>query len=349
MTTQLTQQPKTQAVATIKSNLEGEAFKLAVAKVLPKHLTADRFVRVALTAMTRTPKLASCDQASFFQCLLTLSQLGLEPDGRRAHLIPFENRKRGCVECQLIVDYKGLAELAMRSGSVSNLHADIVCENDEFDYDRGELKKHKIDFRKPRGNVYAAYALCRFKDGSEKCDVMTWDEIEAIRNRSRAGNSGPWQTDWNEMAKKTVFRRLSKWLPLSPEYRDALDTDADTAEDRRVENAKPVAVMSITNPFEAVTDAPEQLADAATTEQPPEAITHDTEAVSPQAMLALLVTRDAGSNLDAWIDYAKTLGHLSEALADNITSFDDIPTAIADRFVSAKIGMVKALKAKGAK
>lgn len=208
----------------IRSLLTGDKFKTEVARALPKHLTPDRFIRVALTTMTKTPKLAQCTQESFFNALLSLSQLGLEPDGRRAHLIPYGN------QCQLIVDYKGLVELAMRSGNVSNIHADIVCENDTFEYDKGEIKVHKIDFKQPRGEMYAAYAICRFKDGTEKTEVMTKEEVEAIRKRSKAGSAGPWVTDWNEMAKKTVFRRLSKWLPLSPEQRDVLDHDADRFE-----------------------------------------------------------------------------------------------------------------------
>lgn len=219
---------------------EGAAFRNAVASVLPKHLAPERFLRIAIAATTRTPKLLQCDRQTFFGALLTLSQLGIEPDGRRAHLIPFENRKRGFVECQLIIDYKGLAELAMRSGVVSKLHADVVCEEDEFEYDRGELKRHLIQFRKPRGAAYAAYALCKFKDGSEKVEVMSRDEIEAIRKRSRAGSSGPWITDPNEMWKKTVFRRLSKWLPLSPEFRDAVEADDDGIEQANFQSAKPV-------------------------------------------------------------------------------------------------------------
>jgi recombination protein RecT len=218
---------KPAAQLTIRDRLEGPEFRSAVAKALPKHLTPDRFIRIASTAIMRTPKLAQCDQASFFAALLTLSQLGIEPDGRRAHLIPFENRKRGCTEVQLIIDYKGLVELAMRSGMVSNLHADIVCANDRFSYDTGKIEHHKINFMEPRGPVYAVYAIARFKDGSEKTDVMTVDEVEAIRSRSKAAQSGPWVTDWNEMAKKTVFRRLSKWLPLSPEFRDAIESDTD--------------------------------------------------------------------------------------------------------------------------
>lgn len=236
MTTEITPHKKND----IKELLNGEQFKTAVAASLPGHLKPDRFVRVALTALTRTPKLAQCDQASFFQCLLTLSQLGLEPDGRNAHLIPFENRKRNVTECQLIVDYKGLVELAMRSGNVDYIHADKICENDVFEYDKGEIKSHRINFAKPRGKAFAYYAICRFKSGGEKCEVMTRDEVDSIRSRSRAKDNGPWVTDFDEMAKKTVFRRLSKWLQLSPEYRDALDSDADTLEQRRFENAAPV-------------------------------------------------------------------------------------------------------------
>lgn len=217
-----TQEPKT-----LRGLLESDGFKQQVARALPVHLTADRFIRIAATTMMRTPKLASCDQASFFNALLTLSQLGLEPDGRRAYLIPFENRKRGCVECQLIVSYQGLVELAMRSGKVSNIHCDVVCDNDVFEYDLGEIKQHKIDFKSPRGAMFAAYALIRFKDGTAKAEVMSKDDVDAIRRRSRAGDSGPWVSDYNEMAKKTVFRRASKWLELSPDVHDALYADDD--------------------------------------------------------------------------------------------------------------------------
>lgn len=235
---------KPQQALTLKDHLQGDAFKQAVAGALPKHLAPDRFIRVALTAITRTPKLAQCDQASFFQCLLTLSQFGLEPDGRRAHLIPFENRKRGVTECQLIIDYKGVAELVMRSGVVSYLHADVVCENDVFEYNVGEISKHVIDFKKPRGAVYAFYSLCKFKDGTSKADVMTLEEVNAIRARSRAGNGGPWVTDFNEMGKKTVFRRLSKWLPLSPEIREAVEGD-DEAIDISVKSVSPSTAGSL--------------------------------------------------------------------------------------------------------
>jgi recombination protein RecT len=226
MTDNLPEQAKPKT-ATLKTMLTSDAMRHQFAAALPKHLSAERFTRVALTALTRTPKLNECTQASFFKCLLELSSFGLEPDGRRAHLIPYRNNKAGNTECTLIVDYKGLVELAMRSGLVSTIHADVVCENDVFEYNVGEITKHAIDWRKPRGQAYAAYAVCVFKDGTKKCEVMSTEEIESIRKRSRAGNAGPWVTDWNEMAKKTVFRRLSKWLPLSADFRDAVEKDDD--------------------------------------------------------------------------------------------------------------------------
>lgn len=221
----------------VKALIGSDHFKRAVSASLPSHLKPDRFIRVALTALTRTPKLMQCEQESFFQCLLSLSQLGLEPDGRNAHLIPFGN------QCQLIIDYKGLVDLAMRSGKVAYIHADKVCEQDTFEYDRGEIKKHQVNFKVPRGNAYAYYAMCRFKEGGEKCEVMTKDEVQAIRARSRAKDSGPWVTDFDEMGKKTVFRRLSKWLQLSPEFRDALEKDADTLEEIRFDTSAPAQVI----------------------------------------------------------------------------------------------------------
>jgi len=232
------------APATIKGLLESEDFRAQVTRALPTHLTPERFIRVAATCLMRTPKLKDCHQGSFFNALLTLSQLGLEPDGRNAHLIPFENRKLGITECQLIIDYKGLVDLAMRSGTVANIHADKVCDNDIFEFDRGEIKKHSINFKEARGNAYAYYALVRFKDGSEKCEVMPREDVDAIRARSRSGKFGPWVTDYDEMAKKTCFRRLSKWIQLSPEFREALDHDADKIESRRFETAKQVQAIS---------------------------------------------------------------------------------------------------------
>lgn len=236
-------------INTIKGLLAMPAVRTQIAEALPSHCSADRFMRIAATCIRRVPKLAQCDQTSFFNALLSLSQLGLEPDGRNAHLIPFNNNKAQIVECQLIVDYKGYVELAMRSGQIASIHADVVCEEDEFEYDMGQVTRHKINWRKPRGAVYAVYCRIQFKDGAVKCETMSANDVERIRKRSRAGNSGPWVTDWEEMAKKTVFRRATKWISLSAEFRDALDKDFDNVLEIPADRPQPKKLTDLADQF----------------------------------------------------------------------------------------------------
>jgi len=232
---------------TLRGQLSGEYFKSQIALALPKHMTPDRFVRVALTALLKTPKLADCTPESVIECMLNCSAMGLEPDGRRAHLIPYGNK------CTLIVDYKGIVELAKRSGDVSNVFAQVVCENDSFVWENGEVK-HQIDFKRERGEMYAVYAQISFKDGTKQVDVMTKSEVDAIRRRSKSGTQGPWVTDYNEMAKKTVFRRASKWVTLSPEVADALDKEEDFT-DIKSHVSTPAPVFA---PMPAAIEAPKK-------------------------------------------------------------------------------------------
>lgn len=202
----------------LKALINSDNMRAQFQRALPRHLSAERFTRIAITALTRTPKLQQCTPESLMKCLLDLSALGIEPDGRRAHLIPYGN------ECTLIIDYKGLVELIRRSGEVTNIRAETVCEFDEFEWVNGIIT-HKVDWRRARGEVQAVYAEAKLKDGDYQTAVMTADEVEAIRQRSKAGNNGPWKTDWAEMAKKTVVRRLSKMLPLSPEIAQDIERD----------------------------------------------------------------------------------------------------------------------------
>jgi recombination protein RecT len=205
--------------STLQQLITSDWMKQQLAMALPKICTADRFMRVALTALNKTPKLLDCTKQSVLACLIKCAELGLEPDGRRAHLIPFKDT------CTVIIDYKGIAELAMRSGTVSYIHADKICDQDIFEYNKGKVDRHSIDFRKDRGKAYAYYCIIVMKDSTEKAEVMTLAEIEGIRKRSKAGDSGPWVTDFDEMAKKTVFRRASKWVTLSPELRASEDLE----------------------------------------------------------------------------------------------------------------------------
>jgi recombination protein RecT len=212
--------------ATLVQKMSGE-----FAKVLPKIITPERFARVMLSAVNKNAALKEAlldtrNQASVISAFMSCAEMGLEPDGRRATINCFR-KKTGGYDVTLIPMYQGLCELAMRSGQISNIHADKVCENDVFEWDTGKIT-HKIDFRQDRGKVYAYYCHVTFKDGSVKTETMSLTEVEAIKQRSSSvkfGKSGPWFTDFDEMAKKTVFRRCSKWLPLSPELRSAFDED----------------------------------------------------------------------------------------------------------------------------
>jgi recombination protein RecT len=235
---------QTQAAIIPRKDLRGllnsDRVKSEIARALPTHLTPDRFVRVALTALTRTPRLADCTQESFLRCIMDCSALGLEPDGRRAHLIPYKD------QCTLIIDYKGYVELVRRSGDVAAIRAETVCEADGFEWENGVVT-HRINWRTSRGEVQAVYAEAKLASGETQTAVMTLDEINAIRDRSQGytyaknnKKSHPWMTDWAEMAKKTALRRLIKLLPLSVEIADAMDKDDDRLTERNVTPVTPV-------------------------------------------------------------------------------------------------------------
>ena len=230
---------------TIKDQLQNPNMIEQIQRALPSHMSAERMARIAMTALTRTPKLAECTQASFFKCLLDLSSWGLEPDGRHAHLIPYGN------ECTLILDFKGIVALAYRSGFVKNIHSDAVRLGDAFVYSLGKVTSHtpwayRVDDKpKECGEVIAAYCIVEMKDGATHCEVMTQAEVESIRSRSKAGRSGPWVTDWDQMARKTVFRRASKWLPLSAEIQEAFDRDHDKPEPLQPYSNKRVESISV--------------------------------------------------------------------------------------------------------
>jgi recombination protein RecT len=201
---------------------------------------------MALTATFINPKLIHCTQVSLFNCLMRLCELGLEPDGRRAHLIPYGDT------CTLLIDYKGIAELIRRNGEVAHIHCDVVGVNDHFEYRFGTGGKlEHVPFVGDRGRIKCAYSYIRLKDGTEEYDVMSTEDIERVRkDHSRAGDKSPWVTDWNEMAKKTVFRRHAKLLPLSPEVREMIESDDEPlTETERFNAAKPVvAAASVAAP-----------------------------------------------------------------------------------------------------
>lgn len=199
--------------------------KSEIMKALPRHMTADKLIRVAMTSIQRSPKLLDCSQQSLLGCIMTCAALGLEPDQflGQAYLVPFWNEKKKCMEAQLIPGYRGYIALARRTGEVQSVSAQVVYQNDHFDlqYGLNERLDHS-PAEGDRGEVRGAYVIFRYKDGSYSFDYMPKADIDAIRKRSKSADSGPWVSDYGEMAKKTVIKRHAKLAPLSVEFQQAV-------------------------------------------------------------------------------------------------------------------------------
>lgn len=213
--------------------------RVELTKMMARTIDVERFMNVLVTCAQKNEKLIECDQLSLMASVRRLAQVGLEPDGRLAYLLPYYNKKKGCYEAQETISYMGLISLIMRSGYVSYVHADIVCENDDFEYNMGQIIHHRINLKQPRGKMYAAYAMCKMKDGSHKAEVMHIDDINVIRARSSSANSGPWVSDYHAMCKKTCVRQLAKWLDLTPITKDVIgEEDARMESERVIEGAR---------------------------------------------------------------------------------------------------------------
>jgi recombination protein RecT len=203
-----------------------ESRKASLAAVLPKHMTPERLLKVALGATARSPDLLACSPASLLLCLMQSAELGLEAGGLlgEAYLVPFKG------VATLIPGYRGLAKLARQSGQVASIEAHVVRKQDQFEIEFGLDPRlvHKPFMQgEPKDeDIVAVYGIIRLKDGSRQVDVMTRGEVDAIRARSASAQKGPWVTDFAEMAKKSVLRRLFKLAPMSPELQRALEHEA---------------------------------------------------------------------------------------------------------------------------
>lgn len=206
------------------------ARKAQIAQVVPKHVTPERMMSVAVNCVAKTPTLQQCTPTSLLQCFLVAAELGLEPGGALGHLylVPFRDNQSGTTTATPIIGYRGLLELARRTGEVVSMHASVVYERDKFRFAKGieQTIEHEPFLDGEPGPLKYVYAVAKLKGGEVLIEVMSRAQVEAIRARSRSGKNGPWVTDFDEMAKKTAFRRLAKWLPLSSEiFERALEHD----------------------------------------------------------------------------------------------------------------------------
>lgn len=221
-----------------------ESQKGTLAAVLPKHVSPDRMLKIALGALRTTPKLMNCSVESLMGAVVQCSQLGLEPNTPLGHayLIPFDKRKKQgsqwvvvATEVQIVLGYRGLIDLARRSGQIVSISAHEVCANDEFSYSYGldETLVHKPAMG-ARGGIIAFYAVAHLVGGGRAFEVMSTDAVTAIRDasqgwqqavRAKKEDSSPWGAHYAEMGRKTVLRRLFKYLPVSIELAQAAALD----------------------------------------------------------------------------------------------------------------------------
>ena len=200
-----------------------------MARALPKHITVERMTRIALTEIRKNKELLDCEQSSFLGAIIQCAQLGLEPGNVLGHvyLIPYRQKEKKVV--QIILGYRGMLELARRSGRLISITAHSVYPCDEFEVEFGlnPSLTHRPNFaeRKPNDKPEFVYAVAKLRDGGIQFDVMHITEIERHRERGGQRKFSPWVTDYEEMAKKTVVRRLFKMLPTSIELSEALSIE----------------------------------------------------------------------------------------------------------------------------
>jgi len=260
-------------VNTIEDLLKKHGPEIALA--LPQHVTPERLLRIALSEVRRNPRLAQCSAPSLLGAIFTCAQLGLEPGGALGHcfLIPYRD------ECQFQIGYKGMIELARRSGQIQSLSARSVYENDHFEYSYG---LHEDLVHQPatgeRGELTHAYAVAKLMDGGIQFEVMDRHELEEIRDGSQGYQTAikynkrdtPWISSFDEMCRKTVIRRMFKYLPVSIELVKAASLDERADRGQRQETdldhlllpaevpAAPPAIAAAAAPVATLTEQQQQ-------------------------------------------------------------------------------------------
>lgn len=234
MTTQIT------AVDAMRGTLTKMSSEFQAA--LPPQIPVEKFIRTTLTAVQMNPELLQADRRSLLGTAMKAAQDGLLLDGREAAPVIFNTKEGKMVQYMPMVG--GILKKIRNSGELATISAQVAYENDQFEYTLGddEAIMHKPFLGADRGKAIAVYAIAKTKDGAIYREVMSVSDVEKVRASSRAKNGGPWVQWWDEMAKKTVIRRLSKRLPSSADIDSVMVSDLEASGFVQQERREPINI-----------------------------------------------------------------------------------------------------------
>lgn len=310
-----------------------QKYKKEIETALPQHLKPDRMVRLAMSAWSMSPQLQKCAPETILAAVIQASQLGLEIGlGGQAYLVPYYNDKRKRYECQMLPGYRGLISLARRSGEVTSVSAAVVYSNDSYSYELGtdEYLSHKPALSN-RGEMLFAYCIARFKNGGQHIDILSREDIDHIKARSKAPD-GPWRTDPAEMWKKSVIKRASKLWPLSIEVLSQAIAMDNRAESGRSQD---IGVMDAAAGSYMITD---ESMDQPAAEQPRATRTEAVrdklksrqgsgESTHLRSVLHMAAAANSPAELETTLDQARGLNEEEAAIAQ--TAIDEAQERIA--------------------
>lgn len=245
--------------AIFRAQLQKMDAQLKVA--LPVHIPVERFMRVIQTAAASNTELLDADRRSLFEAAMKAAQDGLLPDGRHGAFVTFNTKARDgswVKKVQWMPMIAGILKKIRNSGELQSVCAHVVYSNDTFVYAMGDDERiEHMPAMGNRGEPVAAYAIAKTKDGGIYREVMTHAEIERVRSVSRAATKGPWVDWWDEMARKTALRRLSKWLPMSSDLDELMRRDDELYDFGNSDGALAAATRAFAPVVNPLSDAPE--------------------------------------------------------------------------------------------
>jgi recombination protein RecT len=303
----------------------------------------DRFARSLLTECRRTPKLLECDPYSVLGAAMTCAQLALEPGPLgHAYLIPRWNRDRRVMECTFQLGYRGMIDLALRSGRTRSIDAHVVYPADEFEFAYGTepfLRHRPTLEHDSAAEPVAVYAVALLAEGGAPFVVLSIAEVERRRARSSAPDSPAWRSDWAAMARKTAVRALSPYIPQTAEFALANRLDEQVRTDfsstlDELDVAEPPASLAVRDP--AHTDG--------------DGVPGEGEPVDPGfddggAAIDLVTAEDPGSPDDVPVDLADAVKPVTDWSVTALRDACDLKNLEVDR--RSRQAMIDALRAAG--